>query len=154
MEHCMAVRHRVRVDFNVLGPPTQRRLREKREPPPPPPPLKKMVLEPGYCHCSAFSGKSQYPRIFSMPSYLPNQLYLLYGFSYVMISDTVWHFICNDMRDDRDIMRQCRQIYAQGNIYFYVNSTCALMLWRLPVPYSVRTARHCTPRNYGGTVEL
>ena len=50
------------------------------------------------------------------------------------------HFICNDMRDDRYMLRE---------IYLYVNSACALMLWRLP--YSVRTARHCTPRNYGGT---
>ena len=34
-------------------------------------PPTKMVLEPGHCYCSAFSGKSQYLRIFSMPSYLP-----------------------------------------------------------------------------------
>ena len=33
-------------------------------------------------YCSAFSGKSQYLRIFSMPSYLPNQLYLSYGFCF------------------------------------------------------------------------
>ena len=38
--------------------------------------------EPGHCYCSAFSGKSQYLRIFSMPSYLPNQLYLSYGFCF------------------------------------------------------------------------
>ena len=38
--------------------------------------------EPGHCHCFAFSGKSQYLRIFSMPSYFPNQLYLSYGFCF------------------------------------------------------------------------
>ena len=34
MEHCMPVIHRVRVDFNIPGPPTQqRRPREKKIPP-------------------------------------------------------------------------------------------------------------------------
>ena len=33
MEHCMPVIHRVRVDFNILGHPTQRGLREKNPPP-------------------------------------------------------------------------------------------------------------------------
>ena len=37
----------------------------------------------------------------------------------------VWIFICNDMRDDRDIMRQCRQIYAQGNILVRKFNMCS-----------------------------
>ena len=26
------------------------------------------------------------------------------------------HFICASMKDDIDILRQCRQLYAQGNV--------------------------------------
>ena len=26
------------------------------------------------------------------------------------------HIICSDSKDDKDIMRQCRQFYARGNI--------------------------------------
>ena len=26
------------------------------------------------------------------------------------------HYICANMKDDMDIMRQCRQLYAQGNV--------------------------------------
>ena len=61
------------------------------------------------------------------------------------------HFICNDMRDDRDIMRQFRQIYDQGNILVRKFNMCSNAV-KITVPYSVRTARRCTPRNYGGTI--
>ncbi len=36
------------------------------------------------------------------------------------------HFICDDLKDDIDISRQCRQIYAQGNMLIRKFSMCSL----------------------------
>ena len=59
-------------------------------------PPTKMVLEPGHCYCSAFSGKSQYLRIFSMPSYLLNQLYLCMDFA-SRITTWMLQVTCNSL---------------------------------------------------------
>ena len=37
----------------------------------------------------------------------------------------VRHLICNDMRDDMDTIRQCRQIYAQRNILVSKFNMCS-----------------------------
>ena len=34
------------------------------------------------------------------------------------------HFISNTLRDDKYILRQCRQLYATGNICYCGNFTC------------------------------
>ena len=34
------------------------------------------------------------------------------------------HFISNTLRDDKDILCQCRQLYARGNICYCGNFTC------------------------------
>ena len=52
------------------------------------------------------------------------------------------HVISADMKDDLDIMRQCRQLYAQGNAPARRFHMCS------------DTVLHCTLRNCGGSTGL
>ena len=36
------------------------------------------------------------------------------------------HIICNDSKNDMDIMRQCQQLYARGNVLFRKFHMCSV----------------------------
>ena len=70
-----------------------------------------------------------------------------------------WHYVTlewplsADMKDDLDIMRQCRQLYAQGNecscsSFSYVLGQCESNLCFALI------VLHCTLRNCGGSTRL
>ena len=58
------------------------------------------------------------------------------------------HVISADMKDDRDIMRQCRQLYAQGSSFSYVLGQCESNYFFAPI------VLRCTHRNCGGNTRL
>ena len=58
------------------------------------------------------------------------------------------HIICNSGKDDKDIMRQCQQLYARGNALFRKFHMCSM---------SVKIQlfnTYCILRNCGGTTQL
>ena len=54
--------------------------------------------------------KSKYMKIFDVPSFKIN------GVTIQEVDNVKYlgHFISNTLRDDKDILRQCRQLYARG----------------------------------------
>ena len=53
--------------------------------------------------------------------YVYHPLYTLNGEVLIKEVDSVrylGHIISNDGKDDRDIMRQCQQFYARGNVLY------------------------------------
>ena len=58
------------------------------------------------------------------------------------------HVISADMKDDLDIMRQCRQLYAQSNALLVVCSD------NVKVTVFALIVRRCTLRNCGGNTRL
>ena len=58
------------------------------------------------------------------------------------------HIICNDMSDDDDMMRQRRQLYAQGNVLSRRFHILCVHL-KLRMYYSAFFALPCIPVSYG-----
>ena len=59
------------------------------------------------------------------------------------------HIICNSGKDDKDIMRQCQQLYARGNALFRKFHMCSMSVNCL-----IPTVHPCILRNCGGTTQL
>ena len=64
--------------------------------------------------------KSKYMKIFGVPSFKIN------GETIQEVDNVKYlgHFISNTLRDDKDILRQCRQLYARGITLNCGNFTC------------------------------
>ena len=63
------------------------------------------------------------------------------------------HVISADMKDDLDIMRQCRKLYAQGNaLARRFNKLCARTMGKLL--FFAPIVLRCTHRNCGGNTRL
>ena len=53
------------------------------------------------------------------------------------------HIICSDSKDDKDIMRQCRQLYPRGNVLLRKLYMCT---------HLVHFAHLCNQLNCGGII--
>ena len=58
------------------------------------------------------------------------------------------HIISSNGKYDKDIMRQCQQLYARGNVLLRKFHMCSM---DVKVKFLIRTVHLCTLRNYGGT---
>ena len=59
------------------------------------------------------------------------------------------HIISSNGKDDKDIMRQCQQLYARGNVLLRKFHMCSMDV-KVKL-FNTYTVHLCTLRNYGGT---